>query len=128
VGGLALAGIPPTNGFISKMTLFQSGIQAEQWWSLMLLGFASIFTLIYVTRAFMRIWWQPVVGSRYGEDAYSTNGVKIKPYGDRLLAPALLIASALLLGLWAEPLVSLATEVSRWLGDPAAYIRAVIGG
>ena len=66
VGGLALAGIPPTNGFISKMTLFQSGIQAEQWWSLLLLGLASIFTLIYVMRAFMRIWWQPVVGFSYG--------------------------------------------------------------
>jgi multicomponent Na+:H+ antiporter subunit D len=128
VGGLALAGIPPTNGFISKMTLFQSGIQAEQWWSLMLLGFASIFTLIYVTRAFMRIWWQPVVGFSYGSTTYDASEIKAKPGGDRLLAPALLIGGALLLGLWADPLVSLATEVSRWLGDPAAYIAAVIGG
>jgi multicomponent Na+:H+ antiporter subunit D len=127
VGGLALAGIPPTNGFISKMTLFQSGIQAEQWWSLMLLGFASIFTLIYVTRAFMRIWWQPVVGFSYGSTTYDASEIKAKPGGDRLLAPALLIGGALLLGLWAEPLVSLATEVSRWLGDPAAYIAAVLG-
>jgi multicomponent Na+:H+ antiporter subunit D len=117
VGGLALAGIPPTNGFISKMTLFQSGIQAEQWVALALIGFASIFTLIYVTRAFMRIWWQP-----------AAEGAKAKPSGDRLIAPALLIAGVLVLGLWAEPLVTLATAVSQWLGDPAAYIAAVIGG
>jgi multicomponent Na+:H+ antiporter subunit D len=128
IGGLALAGIPPTNGFISKMTLFQSGIQAEQWWSLLLLGLASILTLIYVTRAFMRIWWQPVGGFSYGSTTYAAEDIKAKPGGDRLLAPTLLIASALLLGLWAEPLVDLATEVSRWLDDPAAYIRAVIGG
>jgi multicomponent Na+:H+ antiporter subunit D len=127
-GGLSLAGIPPTNGFISKMTLFQSGIQAEQWWPLLLLGLASIFTLIYVTRAFMRIWWQPVVGFSYGEATCTSSEVKIKPYGDRLLAPALLIGAALLLGLWAEPLVNLATAVSQWLADPAPYIAAVLGG
>jgi hypothetical protein len=45
-----------------------------------------------------------------------------------LLAPALLIACVLILGLWAEPLVSLATAVSQWLGDPAAYAAAVLGG
>lgn len=117
LGGLALAGIPPTNGFISKMTLFGSGIQAEQWGSLALIGFASIFTLIYVTRAFMRIWWQP-----------PAEGVKAKPGGDRLIAPALLIAGVLVLGLWAEPLVSLALAVSQWLGDPAAYVAAVLAG
>lgn len=127
-GGLALAGIPPTNGFISKMTLFESGIQAEQWWSLLLLGLASIFTLIYVVRSFMRIWWQPVVGFSYGSTTYDAAEIKAKPGGDRLLAPALLIASALLLGLWPAPLVNLATAVSQWLGNPAAYIAAVLGG
>ena len=58
VGGLALSGIPPTNGFISKMLLFDSGIDAGQWWPLAILGVASILTLVYTTRAFMRIWWQ----------------------------------------------------------------------
>ncbi|MEZ4769200.1 MAG: proton-conducting transporter membrane subunit [Caldilineales bacterium] len=124
VGGLALAGIPPTNGFISKMTLFQSGILAEQWESLALLGLASIFTLIYVIRAFMRIWWQPAAGPASG----AGDTPAIKPYGDRLLAPALLIVGVLVLGLWPEPLVSLALAVSQWLGDPAAYIAAVLGG
>jgi len=116
LGGLALAGIPPTNGFISKLVLFQSGIAAARWQSLALLGVASILTLIYVTRAFMRIWWQP-----------AAEGAKAKPAGDRLLAPALLLAGALLLGLWPGPLVTLAAAVSQWLSDPALYIAAVLG-
>ena len=29
MGGLSLMGIPPTNGFVSKMLLFRSGIDAE---------------------------------------------------------------------------------------------------
>jgi formate hydrogenlyase subunit 3/multisubunit Na+/H+ antiporter MnhD subunit len=117
LGGLALAGIPPTNGFISKLTLFGSGIEAEEWVSLAIIGMASILTLIYVVRAFMRIWWQP-----------PAEGAKAKPGGDRLVAPALLIAGVLVLGLWAQPLISLSLAVSQWLGDPSAYVRAVLGG
>jgi multicomponent Na+:H+ antiporter subunit D len=117
VGGLALMGIPPTNGFVSKMMLFSSGIEAGQLAMLAALGLASILTLVYVVRAFQRIWWQPPAA-----------GTKAKPGGDRLLAPAVLIAAVLLLGLWPEPLVRLAEATADWLGEPEAYIRAVLGG
>jgi multicomponent Na+:H+ antiporter subunit D len=117
VGGMALAGIPPTNGFINKMFLFRSGIQGEEFVSLAAVGVASILTLVYVTRAFQRIWWQP-----------PAEGSKAKPDGDRLLAPALLIGAVLVLGLWAAPLVELAQATAAWLGSPEGYIQAVLGG
>jgi multicomponent Na+:H+ antiporter subunit D len=117
VGGLALAGIPPTNGFISKAALFRSGIEAEKYVALAAVGVASILTLVYVTRAFQRIWWQPPV-----------EGGKAKPNGDSLLAPALLIAAVLVLGVWAAPLVDLALATANWLGNPAGYTQAVLGG
>jgi multicomponent Na+:H+ antiporter subunit D len=117
VGGLALAGIPPTNGFVSKMVLFRSGIEGGQYASLAAVGVASILTLVYVTRAFQRIWWQPPL-----------EGGKAKPTGDSLLAPALLIVAVLALGLWAAPLVELAQATADWLGSPAGYIQAVLGG
>lgn len=128
VGGMALAGIPPTNGFVSKMTVFRSGVEAEQWWPLFLLGVASILTLIYVVRAFMRIWWQANEGFTYEGQTYAAEEAKPKPYGDRLVAPALLILAVLALGLWPAPLVNLATAVSRWMGDPTPYVVAVLGG
>jgi multicomponent Na+:H+ antiporter subunit D len=117
VGGLALVGIPPTNGFISKMVLFRSGIEGEHYLSLALVGVASVLTLIYVARAYQRIWWEP-----------TTEDAKVKPIGDRLLAPALLIVAVIVLGLWAEPLVQLAQATADWLSTPDAYIRAVLGG
>jgi multicomponent Na+:H+ antiporter subunit D len=117
IGGLALVGIPPSNGFVSKMMLFRSGIEAEQFATLAAVALVSVLTLIYVVRAFQRIWWQP-----------PAEGTKAKPEGDRLLAPALLIAAVLLLGLWPEPLVRLAEATASWLGDPEAYILAVLGG
>jgi len=117
LGGLALAGIPPTNGFIGKLALFRGGVLAAQYPALAAIGVASIITVVYVIRAFQRIWWEP-----------PAEGVKAKPGGDRLLAPALLIGLCLLLGLWAEPLLRLANDVAAWLGEPGLYIAAVLGG
>jgi multicomponent Na+:H+ antiporter subunit D len=117
VGALALAGLPPTNGFISKLLLFDSGIDAARFVSLLIIGVASILTMIYAIGAFQRIWWQK-------PDEEGT----IKPIGDRLIAPALLIGLILVLGIWANPLVQLAKDTSAWLGDPTAYIQAVLGG
>jgi multicomponent Na+:H+ antiporter subunit D len=117
VGGIALAGLPPTNGFISKLVLFQSGITADAFASLAVIAAASIITLIYVARAFMKIWWESL----------SLNQAPKKD-GDRLLVPALLIMACLGLGIWAGPLVSLAQQVVAWLGNPELYIRAVLGG
>ena len=116
LGGLALSGIPPTNGFVSKMLLFRSGIAAEGYVPLLIIGLASILTLVYVIRAFQLIWWHA-----------PHEGAKAKPTGDSLLAPALLIGLVLLIGIWAEPLVGAATAVSEWLLDPALYLAAVGG-
>jgi len=117
VGSLALAGIPPTNGFVSKALLFNSGIAAARTWSLLLIGVTSIFTLMYTVRAFQRIWWLA-----------PAEGITTKPAGDQLVAPALLLGLIVALGVWAEPLVAAATAASTALGDPSIYIRAVLGG
>ncbi|MBP6016348.1 MAG: hypothetical protein KA586_06475 [Candidatus Promineofilum sp.] len=116
LGGLALSGIPPTNGFVSKMLLFRSGIDAEEYVSLLIIGVASILTLVYVIRAFQLIWWHA-----------PHEGTTAKATGDSLLAPALLIGLVLLLGIWAEPLVKAAMTVSEWLLNPALYLAAVSG-
>lgn len=116
LGGLALAGIPPTNGFVGKLALFRSGVLAGEYPALAIIGVAGILTLVYVVRAFQLIWWTP-----------PAEGVKAKSGGDNLLAPTLLIGLCLLLGLWAEPLLRLANATAAWLGDPTLYIMAVLG-
>jgi multicomponent Na+:H+ antiporter subunit D len=117
IGGLGLAGIPPTNGFISKLLLFRSGIDSTQFGALLLIGISSILTIVYTMRAFQQIWWQEPL-----------EGMKAKPSGDSLLAPMLLIGLVLALGLWAEPLVQVAQDTSLWVSHPKTYIQAVLGG
>ena len=113
LGGMALAGIPPMNGFISKLMVFWSGVDAVKYISLAIIGVASLITLTYVIRSFVKIWFEP------------NPEVKLKT-GDRLLAPALLIALSLLLGIWPQSLVGLAQMVAAWLGDPSLYVLAVL--
>ncbi len=117
LGGIALAGLPPTNGFISKLVVFQSGVGAGAFLALAVIGVASLVSLVYVARSFMRIWWET-----------PPTAAKTKPEGDSLIVPAILVGACLALGLWAEPLVSLSLRVVAWLNDPALYIRAVLGG
>jgi multicomponent Na+:H+ antiporter subunit D len=129
LGGMALAGIPPMNGFVSKLALFESGVAASQrlpidqsmqyWVPLLLLGVSSIITMVYVFRALMKIWWEPFEPKSPEE--------KVKPYGDSLLAPGLLVALCLALGIWAQPLLTLSRDTSAWMQEPARYVQAVLG-
>jgi len=117
IGGLALAGVPPLNGFISKLALAQSGVASQDWVTLGLIIGAGILTLIYMTRT-----WQHIF-QRAPEE-----GVKAKPTGDSQLAPALLIAGCIFLGVYAQPLIDLASRTVVQLGNPQIYIQAVFGG
>jgi multicomponent Na+:H+ antiporter subunit D len=116
VGILALAGLPPTNGFISKFLLFDSGLNDARWVALAFLAVGSLVTFIYSMRAFQRIWWQP-------PDA----DIALKPTGDFLLAPAILIVIVIVFGTWTAPLIELSQQAVAWIGDPGAYIHLVLG-
>lgn len=117
LGGLALAGVPPLNGFISKLALVMSSIGAERWVVTGLVIGSGVITLIYMMRTWQWIFQQPPV-----------DGIRIKATGDSLLAPALLIAVCIALGLLASPLIALAVRAAAQLGNPQEYIRVVLGG
>jgi len=115
LGGMALAGLPPLNGFIGKLALIQSGADARDWVPLALLVGAGILTVMYMMKS-----WQSVFQQKPTEAT-----VKTKPKGDSVLAPTLLIATCVFLGFYATPLVDLATLTVAQLLDPQIYIAAV---
>lgn len=113
-GGLALAGVPPTNGFISKVALVQGGIDAESWLPLGLAVGAGIITLMYMTKTWQLIFQQP-----------KSDNLKLKPQGDSPLAPALLISLCIVLGVYAGPVVDIANKAVEQINQPHHYIEAV---
>ncbi|MCC6565435.1 MAG: hypothetical protein IT298_06685 [Chloroflexi bacterium] len=126
VGGLALAGIPPLNGFISKLAIVQGGAEAAQsgdpnswvWLGLAVAG--SILSLLYITNTWQNVFQKP-------PDNRTAN-LKPEGEGDSWLAPALLIGACVALGLFAAPLVDAAQSIAVQITQPALYISAVLGG
>jgi multicomponent Na+:H+ antiporter subunit D len=55
VGALALSGVPPFNGFVSKLTIFFAGIHAGYLVLSAIAAIISAVTLVYVIRAFIAI-------------------------------------------------------------------------
>ncbi|GAB4516306.1 MAG: Na+/H+ antiporter subunit D [Anaerolineae bacterium] len=119
LGGLSLAGVPPLNGFISKVALLRGGINVSGWVALGLVVSAGVITLLYMTRTWSLIFQQAPVGE----------SAPLKPAGsgDSVLAPALLIFICVLLGLYAAPLVEVAQMTVDQIFQPAVYINAVLG-
>ena len=116
LGGLSLAGIPPMNGFISKLALVQAGVAREDWINLSLLVGFGILTLIYMIRA-----WQIIF-----QRAPTATTTETKSEGDSLLAPFFLTCACLLLGVvFAEPLLQLITQTVVQIQQPNIYISAV---
>jgi multicomponent Na+:H+ antiporter subunit D len=115
---MALAGVPPMNGFISKVALVRGGIDAGQWVTLGLAIGAGIITLMYMTRT-----WSLVFQQKPNDRTVALKG---PGEGDSALAPLLLIAICVALGLYAAPLIELAQVTVEQLGDPTIYINAVL--
>jgi len=61
IGALAIAGMPPFNGFLSKLTLFLAIAQRGLLWAAVIAVLTSLLTLACFVRAAYRIFWsQPV--------------------------------------------------------------------
>ena len=116
LGGLSLAGVPPFNGFISKLALIQGGVESGDWFNLIVMVGAGILTLMYMVRAWQRIFQQDPLPET----------TATKPEGDSYFAPMLLIVVCLLLGtLLAEPLIQLVSATVAQMQDANLYISAV---
>jgi multicomponent Na+:H+ antiporter subunit D len=117
LGGMALAGLPPMNGFVSKLALMRSGVDVGSWLLVGLAIGAGVITLMYMMRT-----WQLVFQQKPNEET-----VKLKDPGqnDLALAPGILIALSLVLGIWAQPLFDVANDTVTQINQPEIYIEAV---
>lgn len=116
VGGLALAGVPPFNGFMSKVALVRGGADVSSWLILGLVVAGGLLTMIYMTRTWQWIFQQP-----------PSDEVKPSTHkSDSPLAPALLIGACVVFGIFATPLVDIAQDTAAQISDPSIYSCAVI--
>ncbi|MGM0451037.1 MAG: monovalent cation/H+ antiporter subunit D [Pseudomonadota bacterium] len=117
-GAVALAGLPPFSGFVSKAWLLQASLEAQAagvFWPL-LLG-AGFLMLIALSRAGSKFFWR-----QSDERDHYFRADRI-----RLACVLALISSGLILSLGAAPLMAYAETVAEQVMAPHDYVRAVHG-
>ncbi|WP_040337506.1 monovalent cation/H+ antiporter subunit D family protein [Candidatus Blastococcus massiliensis] len=141
---LALVGIPPLSGFVAKLGLATAAVAQEQYLAAAVVIVVSLLTLMSMLKVWNAVFWQPAAAeSTSGEglprapapasapggaatSTAATSGTRL--LGPALTAPALVLAGlAVVLGVWAEPLLAASSAAADGLVDTAAYVRAVTG-
>ena len=112
VGALAIAGFPPLNGFMSKMTVYLALAQAGLWWAAVAAVLAGVLTMVVMVRAAVAVFWRaaPLDGG--------DRDVREVPAG--MWAPMLALAAAcVVLGVF--------PQLAYPLLDQAAAVLATVG-
>lgn len=119
ITGIAIAGIPPFSGFVSKLSLVVSSFETEQYVVGGIALAVGMLTLFSMIKIFMYVFW--------GEQKHTKAQGKTK-VGDLLLPAIPLVILTTVLGVAAQPILSFFLEASNQLLDPSIYIDSVLKG
>jgi multicomponent Na+:H+ antiporter subunit D len=124
VAAFSLAGLPPLSGFVAKLALIGAAIAAGNYLAAGLAVAVSFLTLLVMARI-----WSGVFA---GREAAATGGPGLRARArsavrGALIAPGVaLTVPSLLLGVWAQPLFTVAGTAAAGLTSTAAYVQAVL--
>jgi multicomponent Na+:H+ antiporter subunit D len=120
---LALAGIPPLSGFVSKLALVDAGIAAQEYAVVAVSLGVSLLTLFAMTRIWGGAFWSPP------EETPPTPIRENRSGGPALMvAPTVaLVACSLAIAVAAGPVYDFCERAGRDLLDRESYIHEVLG-
>lgn len=81
VAALGISGMPPFNGFWSKLTLYLAASQAGLWWVLAIAIATSLLTLVAFVRMGYRVFWSDGEGSPGTPEAREAPASMLIPMG-----------------------------------------------
>jgi hydrogenase-4 component F len=114
VGALAIAGFPPFNGFMSKLTIYLALAESGLWWAVGVAVFTSVLTMVALMRPVYRVFWGAPAG-----DAARWSSVREVPA--MMWGPMVVLAALCLV-------LGLAPGLAYGLLHNAAMILAGTGG
>jgi len=111
IAAFAISGLPPFNGFWSKLTLYLAAAEAELWWALGIAVATSLLTLVAFVRAGYMVFWS--------EGDAEVGEVEVRDAPAAMLVPmGALAALCVIIGLY--------PQIVHPLLDPAARALASI--
>lgn len=124
VAALSLAGLPPFSGFWAKFILVKAGIEAGQFWLVLVVIASSLLTLFYLTKIWNEVFWTNEPEELNDPEPHTPGP---GPLWLMVLPVGVLVGITLAIGLNAEPIFDLAKETAEQLLGREEYIRAVLG-
>ena len=123
IPAFSLAGFPPLSGFWAKLLLIQASIEIEAYWVAAVALVVGLLTIYSMTKIWNQAFWRP------RPDSTPVPAVPVSR-GDLLLLTlpiAGMAALTLVIGIWVQPFLTVATEAAAELLDPGVYVAAVLG-
>jgi multicomponent Na+:H+ antiporter subunit D len=116
VAAFSLAGMPPFSGFLAKLVVLRAGLEAGQFVVVLVAVLTSFLTLMSMLKIWSYAFW--------GRSARSGPA---RPWRPLAVPTGVLVAATVLLGVFAQPFLRLATDAAGEITMPAAYVEAVLG-
>jgi multicomponent Na+:H+ antiporter subunit D len=115
MGSLAIAGIPPLNGFVSKWLLYVGGVEAGYPGLTIIAILFSVITLAYLLKAFYSIFFGPAIH-------------KVKEAPPTMIIPIIiLLLLCILFGVLPQLAMNAVEPAAAAIASKSAYIQAVLG-
>jgi formate hydrogenlyase subunit 3/multisubunit Na+/H+ antiporter MnhD subunit len=111
-GALAIAGLPPFNGFMSKLTIYLALADTGMWWAAAIAIAASVLTLVVMVRAGWFVFWgAPSAAATSGAALAAAREVPAAMW----IPMAILAAACLAFGIWSQAPYPLLDQAARAL-------------
>ena len=123
IPAFSLAGFPPLSGFWAKYVLVKASLDLQLWVVAGVALAVGLMTIYSMTKIWGRAFWKPHPGGIEPRLASLPFAARVT-----MLGPiAGLAALTVVIGLFPEPFLRLATNAAAELLDPTAYLTAVLG-
>lgn len=121
IPALSLAGLPILPGFFGKLYLIVAGFQQQAWYVTAFAIAVSLITLFSMIKIWNEAFWkiQP-------EDTVCENKQATPVPKSMIAGTLLMVLCVVLMGVFAGPLTTMASQAAAQIIDPTDYIRAVL--
>jgi multicomponent Na+:H+ antiporter subunit D len=123
IPAFSLAGFPPLSGFWAKYVLVKASIDIELWWVAFAALAVGLMTIYSMTKIWGRAFWEPHPDGTVPR----LSDMGLAERNAFLLPIAALALLTVVIGLFPEPFLVIATRAADELLDPSAYLAAVLG-
>ncbi len=124
IAAFSLVGLPPLSGFFGKLVIIQAGWHSGYWYLSIFGLLTGLLTLLSMVKIWSYGFWSPPQGDQVN---VPVGAPRIRRLRSAYIGVGLLVATALFLGVFAQPVYQIAFHAGEQLVDPRAYITAVMG-